>query len=307
MKLSIIIVSWNTRDLLRQCLHSVEQAIEPYTVDGVETFVVDNGSQDGSVQMVQDEFPWVCLLENGENVGFACANNQAYRCCSGEYVLLLNPDTVMDSNAIKILIAFADVHPEAGIIGPRLLNPDGSLQTSCYPAPTLTREGWRLFHLDRIASYGSYAMHNWPLYKSRTVDNVQGACLLLRRQALTSVNVLDEDYFMYTEEFDLCHRVRQDGWRIYWVPQAQVVHYGGQSTRQVAREMFLQLYHSKVLYFRKHYGKRATQNYKLILSVASLPRLVLSPLALLQAADRRRYHLALAGSYVHLLRSLPRW
>jgi GT2 family glycosyltransferase len=150
-------------------------------------------------------------------------------------------------------------------------------------------------------------MHRWPLDQSREVDVVQGAALLLRRAAVEGADLLDEDYFIYTEEVDLCRRVRQVGWQIYWTPQSKVIHYGGQSTRQVAREMFLRLYESKVLYFRKHYGRSATQIYKLILSAASLPRLLLIPLALLEPPSRRRQHLTLAGSYLHLLRSLPGW
>lgn len=307
MKLSIIVVSWNTCDLLRNCLQSVERALISFPDGSVETLVVDNCSQDQSVSMARQEFPQVRVIENVENVGFARANNQAFRVASGDYVLLLNPDTVVDQDALRILVDFADAHPMVGIVGTRLLNPDGTLQPSCYPFPTLSRESWRLFHLDRLVAYGTYAMHYWPLDQSRPVDVVQGAALLLRRTAVDGAHLLDEDYFIYTEEVDLCRRVRQAGWQIHWLPQSKVIHYGGQSTRQVAREMFLRLYESKVLYFRKHYGRGATQIYKLILSAASLPRLLLSPLALLEPPARRRQHLSLAGSYLHLLRSLPGW
>jgi GT2 family glycosyltransferase len=307
VKLSIIIVSWNTCTFLQQCLRSVEVAAQQLAPETVEVFVVDNQSSDGSVSMVQREFEWVNVIANQENVGFARANNQAFRQSTGAYVLLLNPDTVVDEDALKALVSFADSHPDAGIVGANLLNPDRTLQTSCYPVPTLTREIWRLFHLDTLYSYGSYRMQDWPLHLSREVEAVQGASLLLRRSALPGDEVLDEEYFIYTEEVDLCQRVRKDGWRIYWAPQARVVHYGGQSTRQMAREMFLRLYESKVIYFRKHYGNRGKHLYKLILLSATLPRLLLSPLALLQPTERRRQHLALATSYMHLLRSLPGW
>ncbi len=303
-KLSIIIVNWNTRDLLRQCLHSVLADADTMQPHRVETFVVDNASTDGSVQVVRAEFPWVRLIENEENVGFATANNQAIRQSCGEYLLLLNSDTEIRPGALAALVHFLDRHPAVGAAGARLLNPDGTLQISSYPAPTLLREFWRLFHLDALYPYACYRMQTWSLDTPRAVDMVQGAALVLRRKTLNQVGLLDEDYFMYTEEVDLCFRIRQAGWCIYWIPQAAIVHYGGQSTQQVAPEMFLRLYESKLLYLRKHYGHSAGRVYKAILLLASLCRISLSPLALLAQRDRRRY-LMLAGNYSRLLKALP--
>jgi N-acetylglucosaminyl-diphospho-decaprenol L-rhamnosyltransferase len=148
-------------------------------------------------------------------------------------------------------------------------------------------------------------MAGWDLDTPREVDMIQGACLLLRREALDQVGLLDEDYFIYSEEVDLCHRLRQRGWKVYWVPQAQVIHYGGQSTRQVAADMFLRLYQGKVLYFRKHHGRLAAQAYKLILLIAALARLLLSPLAWLERPPLRQQHLALADHYRRLVMALP--
>jgi GT2 family glycosyltransferase len=304
--LSIVIVNWNTRELLAACLESVLDEIRALHPQPVQTLVVDNASRDGSAQMVEESFPWVDLTKNQSNVGFARGNNQVMPHIRGRYVLLLNPDTEVRPGAFQKLISFMEAHPEAGGAGPRLLNPDDTLQPSCYPAPTLTRELWRLFHLDAIRHYGTYCMADWDLDKDRVVDTVQGACLILRREVLDQIGLFDEEYFIYSEEVDLCFRLRQAGWSLYWVPQAQVVHYGGQSTQQVAAEMFLKLYESKVIFFRKHYGKLGTSAYKLVLLAASLARLLISPLAWLEAPPRRQRHLALAGHYGRLLAKLPR-
>jgi GT2 family glycosyltransferase len=247
----------------------------------------------------------VRLIENSKNVGFAQANNQAIQQSAGCYVLLLNPDTEVQPGALETLVRFMDAHPQAGAAGARLLNPSGTLQPSCHPAPTLSRELWRLFHLDALWPYACYPMAGWDLNTPREVDMVPGACLILSRDALDQVGLLDEDYFIYSEEVDLCYRLRRAGWRLYWLPQAVVIHYGGQSTRQMAAAMFLRLYQGKVLYFRKHHGRLAAQLYKLILLIAALARLLLSPLVWLVRPPQRHQHLALASHYRRLVRALP--
>ena len=303
--ISIIIVNWNTQELLAQCLESVSDEINRLHPLRVETLVVDNASKDDSVQMIRKRFPWVTLIENQTNVGFAPANNQAILESTGRYVLLLNPDTEVKPGAFEALVRFLEANPQAGGVGARLLNPDGTLQISCYQVPTLPRELWRMFHLDALWPYGVYRMTDWDLDTARKVDIVQGACLVLRQTALNQVGLLDEGYFIYSEEVDLCHRLHQAGWPLYWVPQAKVIHYGGQSTQQVAAEMFLQLYLGKVLFFRKHYGRLTTQAYKLILLIATVIRLLLTPLALLEPPVKRQNHLTLADHYRRLLMTLP--
>ena len=302
MNLSIVIVNWNTRKLLEQCLSSI--FAHPPGGD-FEVWVVDNASKDGSREMVQNQFPLVHLLANDENPGFACANNQALRQACGEFILLLNPDTVVKPGALETLVRFMEDTPEAGGAGSLLLNPDGTLQVSCYPRPTLFREFWRMFHLEVIRHKGTYPMDRWSLDEFQEVDVLMGACLILRCDALNQVGYLDEDYYIYSEEVDLCYRVQQAGWRLYWVPQAQVVHFGGQSTQQVAQEMFLRLYQGKILYFRKHYGKFAVQIYKLILYLASVWRLVLTPLVFLEGPSQRRKHLSLSTNYWRLIEASP--
>lgn len=306
MKLSIVVVNWNTGPLLHQCLDSIAASSETLPHSDVEVIVVDNASTDGSQQAALESFPFaVQLIQNESNVGFARANNQAIRRAQGEYVLLLNPDTEVGAGALSRLIAFLDATPRAGAAGPRLLNPDGTLQISCYPAPTLFGEFFRLFHLDSLVPYGSYSMSKWRQDQVREVDALLGACLLIRGSVLERVGLLDGDYFMYSEEIDLCYRIRRAGWTLFWVPEAQVLHYGGQSTRLAATEMFLQLYNGKLLYFRKNHGTAAAALYKLLLALASVARLLVTPLALLQQPQKRSESFTLARRYGHLLQQLP--
>ena len=300
--LSIIIVSWNTRKLLEDCLGSI--LANPPTWP-CEIWVVDNASTDDSCAMLRERFPQVHLVENRENVGFARANNQAIQRCTGKYVLLLNPDTLVASGALQALVDFLDEHPDAGAAGARILNPDGSLQISSHPRPTLSRELWRLFHLDALSPYAAYPLTKWATDQPQEVEVLMGACLLLRKQALDKVGLLDEDYFIYSEEVDLCYRIQRAGWHIFWVPQAEVAHFGGQSTQQVPTEMFLNLYHSKIKYFRKNYGGSAVQIYKLILRIAAFSRLMLAPFAIFEHSSRRQKHLTLVDCYWRLVLALP--
>lgn len=293
MDLSIVIVSWNTREILAQCLRSVVRHPPSGTFD---VWVVDNDSTDGSAQMIKEDFPDVRLIENRENIGFAPANNQAIRASDGEYVLLLNPDTEVFAGTFDTLRNFLQTHPHAGAAGPKTLNPDGSLQTSSYPFPTLSRELWRLLHLDKLVPYGSYRMEDWALHP-REVDALLGACILFPRSVLDTVGLFDESYFMYTEEIDLCYRVRQSGKKLFWVPQADIIHYGGQSTQQVAVEMFLQLYKSKLQFMRKHFGTIAGALYKFILFFTAVPRLALI------FGDKR--HRMVVANYWRLISALP--
>jgi GT2 family glycosyltransferase len=302
MHLSILIINWNTRDLLRQCLDSIYSKFDR---ERFEIIVVDNASTDGSPGMVRGQFPRVVLIENPANVGFARANNQAIQRSSGRYVLLLNSDTIVQPGALNSLLDFMEAHAEAGCVGARLLNPDGSLQYSCSPAPTLLREFLRLFHLPGVRPDGYYPMISWDLHQPHEVDVLLGACLLLRREALDHVGWLDESYFMYSEEVDLCYRLRNGGWRLFWVPQARIVHFGGQSTRQASTEMFLRLYEAKLIYFRKNHGKFKAQLYKLMIMLATLSRLLFTPLVWLEKPQRRKLHLAQAANYQRLLSRLP--
>jgi len=301
MLLSIVIVSWNTRDLLEKCLDSVYSY--PCTGD-FEIWLVDNASGDDSVQMVREKFPAVKLIENCTNPGFASGNNQAIKLCAGKYIMLLNPDTEIKPGSLDILTNFMEKNATAGGAGPRLLFPDGTLQQSCHPTLTLSRELWRLYHLDKLYSYGTYDMDKWDIRKPRVVEVLQGAALILRKQALDQVGILDEGYFMYTEEVDLCYRLRKAGWLMYWVPEAAVLHYGGQSTRLVPEKMFLTLYQSRIRFFRKHYGNYTAAAYKMVLMAAALTRIILMPISILIRPTNRERNVTLANHYRRLVANL---
>ncbi|MHA2401675.1 MAG: glycosyltransferase family 2 protein [Candidatus Kariarchaeaceae archaeon] len=302
MDISIIIVNWNTKELLADCLASIYASPPGGEFD---IWVVDNSSTDGSPDLIKERYPEIKLIENQENIGFARANNQAFRECQGKSVLLLNPDTVVEAGAIKELEKFLDRMPEAGMVGARLNNPDGSLQISAFPIPTLSREFWRMFHLDYFVPYANYPMEDWNLNSAREVDTLLGACMLIRCEALDEFGIFDEEYFIYSEEVDLCTRLKKAGWHLYWVPSAVVVHYGGQSTQQVAGEMFLRLYEGKILYFRKHRSKISVIVYKLILFTATIARLILTPFIFIEKPNKRDEHLVLSNYYRRLLWSLP--
>ena len=309
LPLSIVIVSWNTRKLLAACLRSVLGEMHRCPMVGdvanAEVIVIDNASTDGTADMLRQHFPQVKLIANAHNPGFASANNQGLRDCVGQQVLLLNPDTELLPGTLETLFEFLQTHPEAGMVAPRILNPDRTLQESAYPLPTLSREVWRMFHLDKLRPMGIYSMRLWDTDQPREVESALGACLLVRRAVLLQIGLLDEDYFVYSEEIDWCHRARLADWQIWWVPQAAIIHHGGQSTGQVKTEMFLQLYRGKVIYFRKHHGTPVTRMYKSMLLGATVARLSLSPIAWLQRSPRRERHLHLAQAYQCLLAELP--
>jgi GT2 family glycosyltransferase len=299
--LSVIIANWNTRELLAGCLESVRENVSTFERSNVETFVVDNASADGSAAMVRERFPWVRLIENAENVGFARANNQAIRLATGRYLLLLNSDTVLHPGALAALTGFMETHPGAGAAGGRLLNPDGSLQESCTPMLTPEREFWRLLFLDPLWPRASYSMRRWHTASPRPVEVIKGACLLLRRQALDEVGLLDESYFLYTEEVDLCYRLAQAGWTCWWAPAAVVTHYGAASTRQVAEAMYVQLYRSKAQFYRKFGGAARARRFKRYLAIAYWPRRVVAALLAPVSSPLAE----LAPCYRRLLRELP--
>jgi GT2 family glycosyltransferase len=276
--LSIIVVSWNTRELLARCLESVRSDADTMARRRVETFVVDNASTDGSARMVCSSFPWVRLVENAENTGFARANNQAIAEAGGRFMLLLNSDTVVRSGALETLVVFMENHPRAGACGARLLNVDGTLQPACHPMLTPARELWRLLFLDGIFPRATYPMHRWDTTTPRQVDVIKGACFLVRRSALQEVGSLDESYFMYTEEVDLCHRLALAGWERWWVPEAEVLHEGEASSRQAPEAMYLQLYRSKLQFYRKTGGQSRANRFKCYVRLAYWPRWVLATL-----------------------------
>jgi len=260
MDLSIIILNWNTRELLARCLESVYSTVSD---PSFEIIVVDNGSTDGSQAMLRDQFPRVHLIQNQENVGFARANNQAVAASQGRYTLLLNSDATLLPNAVQAMLDLAESRPRAGVIGAQLLNADGSFQASHTPFPNLWREFLILSGVGRLI-YGRWYPSRGPEEGKgpQPVDYVEGACMLIRREAFDDTGGLDEGYFMYAEEVDLCYAMRERGWQVWYQPAARVIHLGGGSSRNRQTQREADLYRSRVRFFRKHYGDRAARLLK---------------------------------------------
>ena len=293
---SIVIVSWNTRELLGRCLAST---LASELGASSEIIIVDNASSDGSAEMITKDYPGVTLIANSENRGFAAATNQGIRASHGRYVLLLNPDTKATESFLRILVGFLEDTPRAGAAGPLLLGGSGEVQGSCFQLPTLGRELWRLLHLDQLNERSSIS--HFDPHRPKKVETIGGACILVRHEVFDQIGLLDERFFIYSEEVDFCRRMFDFGWEIYWVPQAVLVHYGGESTKQVRKQMFLELYRSKIQYFRKHLGFWGTTAYKLVLIAAIVPRLFLPPLLIVCNPARREESRSLLRNYSSLL------
>jgi GT2 family glycosyltransferase len=265
-------VNWNTRDLLVQCLQSLDDTVE----SKYDVWVVDNGSSDGSVAAVREQFPHVRVIANSENVGFVRANNQALGRCRGRYVLLLNSDTQALPGSLDKTVEFMEAHPDAGILGVRLLNPDGTFQASYTKFPTLWREFLILSGLGRWLVRPSFPSYG-PRVEAgarRIEGYMEGAYLLARREAVNQVGELDERIFMYAEEVDWCYRFHRAGWEVWYLPQAPIVHYGGQSTKQRQGRMEAELYLSRVYFFRKHYGTTAAFCLKALIYIITLVKIL---------------------------------
>jgi len=265
MDLSIIIVNWNTKNLLLQCLEAVDQTAGTVTT---EIFVVDNRSADGSGTAVKERFPGVTLIENRVNLGFAKANNQALSLAKGDYLLLLNPDTRAEVGAIERLFYFMKAHPEAGAAGPQLLHPDGTKQNSIANFPSLATELLNKRFLRWLFPKefpGKEKDYREPL----EVDSVIGACMMVRREAMEQVGLLDENYFLFLEETDWCYRLKKAGWKIYHVPQAEVYHFQGKGVEMEKKRARIEYYRSRALFFKKNRGRL----HWLILLIGSMVRL----------------------------------
>ena len=265
---SVIVVNWNTRPLLASCLRSVFETAGDLRP---EVIVVDNGSTDGSVEMVRRDFPAVRLIANQGNRGFVRANNQALSIAQGRYLLLLNSDAVLLPGSLRRMVQFAEEHPQAGIVGPQILNPDGSFQSSYMDFPTLFSELLLMTKLSKLVR-GPY-FPSYPPRRSqetRAVDWMQGACLLIRRETVAEIGGMDEDFFMYSEEVDWCWRARQAGWMVYYLPTATVLHWGGQSSSRSPARRRVMVYESKRRFLEKHHGPRAARLFDGALLVTSI-------------------------------------
>ena len=251
--LSIVILNWNVRELLERCLASLRS-----DRCDLEIIVVDNASHDGSVAMVRAKYPQATLIANAENRGFTGGNNQGIAASHGRYVLVLNPDTEVLGDALDRLVTYLDDHPDVGALGPQLLNPDRSIQSSRRRFPTLTTAFFESTWLQGVAPRGilaHYYMDDVLPDHTHEVDWLNGACTIFRREVIDRVGGYDaQNFFMYSEELDLCRRVKEAGWKIVYLPEAQVVHYVGKSSDQAGAARHIYFQTSKVHYFRKWQG-----------------------------------------------------
>ena len=262
---AVVIVSWNVRDYLADCLRSVYSDFAHSDISG-QVWVVDNNSTDGSVEMVQNLFPQVHLIANKNNPGFGAANNQGMRHANSfqpRYFFLLNPDTVVRQGALRQMLTFMDQNQQAGMCGARLVFGDGRFQHSAFAFPRLGQLIFDLFPLpNRFYSrlYESRFNGRYPrkLYNPKRgpfrIDHPLGATMLVRRDVAETTGGFDETFFMYCEELDWCWRIQKAGWHIYTVPAAEIVHYGGESTQQVAARSVINLWDSRAKFYQRHYG-----------------------------------------------------
>lgn len=253
--LSVIIVNWNVRDLLRRALASAYASWG--NRPGLEIIVVDNASHDGSVAMLHETFPQVCVIANTDNRGFPAGNNQGITAATGNFLLLLNPDTEIRDDALPRLISYAKNNPDVGMVGPQLLNPNGSVQSSRRRFPTLLLLFLESTWLDKLAPrklLRYYYAQEQPDHIAQDVDWITGAAMLTRREVVEQVGGMDEGFFMYSEELDWCHRIRDAGWRVVYFPEARVTHYVGKSSEQVVTARHIHFQSSKVRYARKYHG-----------------------------------------------------
>ncbi|MBI4831017.1 MAG: glycosyltransferase family 2 protein [Candidatus Lindowbacteria bacterium] len=276
-RVSILLVNWNTKHVLLDCVGSVYETYPKCK----EIIVVDNASTDDSVSCLREEYPLVHVVENTKNEGFAKACNQAIRAASGDYMVCLNPDTVVLPNSIDRMEEFLDGNEDVGMVGPMLLSADGTLQPSCRNFIStgnlllqhlIPRKG--AFQTLSKAMILEYSDHN----KIRDTDWLIGACLMIRRSAVEQVGLFDETFYHFYEDADLCYRMRKAGWRVVFFPDAKIIHYGGMSSEiRWGEETILQNYRSKHNFIRKHYGGLHLLSHRGLISSLFLARLLLTP------------------------------
>ncbi len=283
LQLSVIIVNYNVREFLHHALVSLQKAMKG--IRG-EIIVVDNASDDGSVEMVRKRFPTVHLLANKENVGFARANNLALKRTRGQFLLLINPDTLVQEDTLRVMLKFFEENPDVGLAGCKILNPDGTFQLPCrrsFPTPWVAFTKMTglsaLFPKSRL--FGQYNLTYLSPDESYELDAVSGSFMMVRREAYEQVGGLDEDFFMYGEDLDWCYRIQQAGWKNYYVHSTKIIHYKGESTRRSNLDEIRTFYQAMHLFVKKHFGKSSLFSAVLRLGIS-----VTSSIAMLKAFFR---------------------
>lgn len=258
MDLSIIILNYNTCELTLKALRSVYASRTGYQF---EVILIDNASSDSSVEKIREEFPQVRLIENQENVGFAKANNQGMRIATGRYVLLLNSDTIVQTDTLEIMVRFMDEHPDVGASGCKVILPDGSLDKACRRGfPTPSASFYYAFGISKlfphVPRFNQYQLGYLNPDEEYPVDCLVGAFMLVRRKAIDEVGLLDEQFFMYGEDVDWCYRIKQAGWTNYYYPKTHIIHYKGASSRRRPLKIVYEFHRAMYLFHRKHFRSR---------------------------------------------------
>ncbi len=287
--MSIVMVCWNNKDYLDPCLKSLYEGGLRSTFDIAAT---DNGSTDGSQEMLRQKYPDVKIIQNDHNVGLGKASNQGIQATNGRYVLLFNNDTLVDGPSLDALVDFMDKTPDAGAVGGTLLNEDGSFQSAYGNFSTLWEEFMIATHLGERLHPG-YPLHGQS-DKVEEVGWLSSACLLVRRAALDQVGLLDESYFIYGDEVDLQYRMQQAGWKVYFIPNSSTIHYGGRSMNRWKRRRMV--YRGKMLFYKKHYGPLKTGLLRLMFAALSAIKLIPWLIAWLLPSMRKRARLELASN-----------
>ena len=295
LPLTAIIVTYNSRQEIDTCLQSLfgNLNFDIPSNQEADVIVIDNASTDGTPEYLVRQWPQVKLLAQVDNLGFAAANNIGFNISQGDPVLLLNPDTVLTPGALSELLHTLELHPEAGLVGPRLMNSDGSLQSSCRDFPTLLGDMVGMFELYRLKIIrrllGRYLASLSDHCCPRPVDWISGACLLVRRAAIDAVGLMDESFFMYSEEMEWQYRMAKKGWLVWFEPAAQVIHTGGASTARVPAQRIIWQYQSIFRFYRQYRNRVQRLALRLIVWLATWPKVIL--LAFISQNDAHRRQL----------------
>ena len=276
MELSVIIVNWNTKKLLEDCLKSIFKLTKDISF---EVIVVDNGSEDGSQAMVMKKFPQVKLVPNKDNLGFAKANNRGIKIAKGKYVLLLNSDTYLIENSFRKMVKKAGEYDNLGVLGPLLLNEDRSIQQSVGFFPDLPQVFWWMSFIDDLP-FGTllkpyHVDHDNFYKKDQEVDWVTAAAILVSKDVVAKIGALDEKIFMYGEEVEWCHRIKKAGYKVYFSPSTQIVHIGRGSSGKISQNAILGEYRGIVYFYQKHKGKISLQIARVLLKIGALARIII--------------------------------
>jgi GT2 family glycosyltransferase len=280
MDISIVIVTWNSEEFIRNCLDSIYLLRDRVRC---EIIVVDNASSDETAKIIREFYPEVNLIENKTNLGYAKANNQGIEQARGRYVLLLNPDTQLLDHSLSSMYEFMEGNPRIGALGPKLLNPDRSTQPSCREFPRFSTLIWEFTGLSRVFPksriFGRWRMGYFAFDQPREVNQPMASCLMLKKETLEQVGFFDDDFSMFFNDVDLCYRIKNAGWEIYFHPDAQVIHHKGGSTRKVKRKMIWLSHLAFYRFFRKHRKGPVNRLLLLFFSIplllSVLPRMVL--------------------------------